>query len=69
MDEIYIEVVNYEEQEDGSALITLDLNEPARTMLIGEGLKAIIMDHINNMEEFKDEKGSCGGACCSHVSD
>lgn len=68
MEEIHIEVLNYEEQEDGSAIITLELNEKAKEIFIQIGFNAILKEAIQNVEGL-DEKDACCGACCSNVSD
>ena len=68
MDEIHIDVLDYEEHEDGSATVTMELNEKARELFIQMGFNAILKDAIQNLEGF-DEKDTCCGACRSNVSD
>ncbi len=66
MDEIHIDVLDYEENDDGSAIVTMELNEKARELLIQIGFNAILKDAIKNVEGF-DEKDACCGANCSDV--
>lgn len=67
MDEIYIEVVNVEEHEDGSATYTFDMNEPAKKFFIKEGIMSVLMKSVKNVMEENDEKDSCCGTNCTNV--
>lgn len=66
MSDIYIDVVNIVENEDGSAIYTFEMNEAAQNVLIKEGLISILR---KEMEETQDEKNPCCGTCCTDVSD
>ena len=48
-------VVDYQEQDDGSALVTIDCDADARRMLIGEGFVSLVakaLDHHNVDYDF-----------------
>ena len=66
MEDIHIDVLNYEENDDGSATVTMELNEKARELFIQIGFNAILKDAIKNVEGF-NEKDACCGACSSDV--
>ncbi len=66
MDEIHIDVLDYEENEDGSATVTMELNEKARELFIQIGFNAILKEAIQNVEGLH-EKDACCGASCSNV--
>lgn len=66
-DKIHIEVVDIKEEEDGSAILSIEMNEPAREFLIQEGILSILRNKISNMEGFQDEKDSCSRTCCTDV--
>lgn len=66
-EEIFIEVEDIIEEEDGGAVIILNLNEPARDFLIGEGIRSILTNKISNMEGLVDEKVTANRTCCSDV--
>jgi len=56
MDDIIIDVVKTEEQEDGSLLVTLDINEKGIRYIIQEWLNSILKKH---MEDLIDEGDAC----------
>lgn len=37
-----IEVINYQEQDDGSAIVTIDCDADARRLLVSEGFVALV---------------------------
>jgi hypothetical protein len=55
-DDAIIEVVDVEDQEDGSAIVTIDMNDKGRDLLIQEGFISILKKH---MEEPIDEDDTC----------
>ena len=68
MDEFYIKIVSIEDQPDGGAIVTMDLNEPARNFFIEQGFNAVMKEAVKNtLEGSDDEKGACCGACRSDV--
>jgi hypothetical protein len=46
-----IEVIEYKELEDGSATVTLELDDEAKTMLIQEGFNSILIRHCKEVIE------------------
>jgi hypothetical protein len=66
-DKIHIEVVDIKEEENGSAILSIEMNEPAREFLIQEGILSILRNKISNMEGFQDEKDTCCGTCGTDV--
>jgi len=69
MEKPEIEVISYEELENGGAEIIIEVNPPMRDFLIGEGIKSILLNQINSMEGLDDEKDTCCGACSSDDRD
>ncbi len=68
MEEFYMDVVGVVENEDGSATVTMKLNEPAKMFFIQQGFNAIMKEAVKNTLEGSDnEKGTCCGASCSNV--
>jgi len=63
MEEIIIDVESYEEQEDGSAIVTLNLNEAGVNLLVQEGFISILRKQMEDL----DEKDSCCGTNCTNV--
>ena len=49
-----IEVVEYKDDEDGGATVTLDLDEAGKEFLIERGFNSLIRDAINKMKEDGD---------------
>jgi len=47
-----IEITSYEEHDDGSATVTMNLSDEVKSVLIEEGLLACLNSYI----EAKDEK-------------
>jgi len=46
-----MEVINIEEQEDGSALVTLNMTEEENNMLVGFAVNTILKEQIEKMEK------------------
>lgn len=52
-----MEVINIEEQEDGSAIVTLNMTDEENNMLVGFAVNTILKEQIKKMEkENKSEK-------------
>jgi len=49
-----IEVVEYKEDEDGGATVTLDLDEAGKEFLIERGFNSLIRDAIDKMKAESD---------------
>jgi len=52
-----MEVVSIEEQEDGSAIVTLNMTDEENNMLVGFAVNTILKDQIEKME--KETKRIC----------
>jgi hypothetical protein len=51
-----IEVTNYEENEEGGAVSTLELDQEAIRFLVEKGVNAILKEALDNFEkEIKNE--------------
>lgn len=48
-----MEVISIEEQEDGSALVTLNMTEEENNMLVGFAVNTILKERIEAMEKEK----------------
>ena len=46
-----VTVLSFEENEDGSATLTVDMSPAASRFFIERGLVTILMDAINNLEK------------------
>jgi hypothetical protein len=55
IDEGIIEVVDVEDQDDGSAIVTLDMNERGRDLLIQEGFISILKNHMEESIDGEDQ--------------
>lgn len=52
-----MEVINIEEQEDGSAIVTFNMTEEENNMLVGFAVNTILKEQIEKMEkEQKNER-------------
>lgn len=46
-----MEVISIEEQEDGSAIVNLNMTEEENNMLVGFAVNTILKDQIEKMEK------------------
>lgn len=49
-----IEVIDCKEQEDGSALLTLELNEEIKSQLISYAINDILRKYLDSLEENEE---------------
>jgi hypothetical protein len=66
MSETYIKIIDIKDQEDGSAIFTLEMDDETRDLLIGFAVNSILKEAVQKMEGA-NEKGTCCGASCSNV--
>ena len=50
-----IEVIEIEEQPDGTTRVVLDLDEEATSLLLSAGLEKILTDHVKEQERKNDK--------------
>ena len=49
-----IKVTEFDEQEDGSAIVTLEMDVEAKCMLVEAGFISLVRKYIEDMEEKMD---------------
>jgi len=56
-----IQVINYEDTDDGGAIVTLSMSELAIKICVEQGILAMLMRYVDNearsLHERKDEDG------------
>lgn len=53
MESFEIEVTEYQEQEDGSAIVTLEMCDKAKSLMIEAGFISLVKKHIDEVLEDK----------------
>jgi len=58
-----VEVINYDDMPDGSAVVTLDLPREIVATLIQQGFNKIIKDYIDEIDQTDSDSCTCDAKC------